>query len=229
MFGTPFPTSDLVSSSYGVATIATLATALLALVGLSWVSERWRVPVALSGVALLASGFHYFETSQTWLATQQMTAGPRYVGWFVVQPLQVASVYFFACIAGQVPVGVFWRTTAAAILMVLSRYLGDARIFDPTLGVLLSMAFWLYILGEMYFGATSDVLRKTSRPMRLGYFWVRLIMTIGWAIYPILHFVDVVIGVGYSRGVIVLYTLADFVNLVTVSMIVLAVAGKERF
>src|SRR5258705_6820981 len=93
MFGTAFPSSGLVSSSFGVATIATLATALLALIGLSWVSERWRVPVALSGVALLASGFFYFEASQTWLATQQMTAGPRYVGWFVVQPLQVASVF----------------------------------------------------------------------------------------------------------------------------------------
>jgi sensory rhodopsin len=229
MFGTPFPSSDLVSSSYGVATIATLTTALLALVGLSWVSERWRIPVALSGVALLASGFHYLEASQTWFATQQMTAGPRYVGWFVVQPLQVASVFFFARIAGQIPVGIFWRTTAAAILMVLSRYLGDGGIFNPTLGVLLSMAFWLYILGEMYFGAMSDAVRKSTGPIRLGYFWIRLILTIGWAIYPILHFVDVVIGAGHVRSVIVLYTLADFVNLVTVSMIVLAVAGKERF
>ncbi|HWA41618.1 MAG TPA: bacteriorhodopsin [Hypericibacter adhaerens] len=229
MFGSAFPSSDIVSTSYGVAMLATLTTGLLALVGLSWVSDRWRATVALSGVALLASGFHYFEASQTWIATQQMTAAPRYIGWFVVQPLQVAAVYFFARIAGQIPVGIFWRTTAAAILMVLSRYLGDARIFDPTLGVLLSMAFWLYILGEMYFGWMSDALRKSSRPIRLGYFWIRLIMTIGWAIYPILHFVDVVIGAGHSRGVIVLYTLADFVNLVTVSMIVLAVAGKERF
>jgi bacteriorhodopsin len=91
------------------------------------------------------------------------------------------------------------------------------------------MAFWLYVLGEMYFGAMSDAVRRSSRPIRLGYFWVRLILTIGWAIYPILHFVDVVIGAGHVPGVIVLYTLADFVNLITVSMIVLAVGGKERF
>ena len=91
------------------------------------------------------------------------------------------------------------------------------------------MAFWLYILGEMYFGAMADAVRKASRPIRLGYFWIRLIMTIGWAIYPILHFVDVVIGAGHGRPIIVLYTLADLVNLVAVSMIVLAVGGKERF
>jgi len=229
MFGTLFQSSDLVSTSFGVATVVTFATGILALLGLSWVPDRWRVPVALSGVALLASCLQYLDASKIWLATQQMTAAPRYVGWFVVQPMQVASVFFFASIAGPVPVGVFWRTAAAAILMVLSRYLGDAGILNPTLGVLLSMAFWLYILGEMYFGAMSDAVRKSSRPMRLGYFWVRLILTIGWAIYPILYFVDVVIGTGHVRSIIVLYTLADLVNLVTVSMIVLAVGGRERF
>jgi sensory rhodopsin len=229
MFGTLFQSSDLVATSYGVATVATLTTAVLALIGLSWVSERWRVPLALSGVALLASGLHYLDSTLIWLSQQEMTAAPRYVGWFVVHPLQVASVYFFARIAGPVPAGVFWRITAAAILMVLSRFFGDAGIFNGTLGVLLSMAFWLYILGEMYFGAMSEAVRKTSRPMRLGYFWIRLILTIGWAIYPILHFVDVVIGTGHVRSVIVLYTLADLVNLVTVSMIVLGVAGRERY
>lgn len=229
MFGTLFHSGDLVATSYGVATIATLTTAVLALVGLSWVSERWRVPLALSGVALLASGLHYADSTLIWLTTQEMTAAPRYVGWFVVHPLQVAAVFFLARTAGPVPAGVFWRSTAAAILMVLSRYLGDAGIFNGTLGVLLSMAFWLYILGELYFGAMSEAVRKSARPIRLGYFWIRLILTIGWAIYPILHFVDVVIGAGHARPIIVLYTLADMVNLVTVSMIVLAVAGKERF
>ena len=54
MFGTLFQSSDLVSTSFGVATVATLASAVLVLLGLSFVSDRWRLPVALSGVALLA-------------------------------------------------------------------------------------------------------------------------------------------------------------------------------
>jgi sensory rhodopsin len=229
MFGTPFQSSDLVSATFGIATTATLAAAALTLIGLSWVSDRWRVPVALAGVALLASGFHYLGASQTWFGTQQMSAGPRYVGWFVVQPMQVAAVFFLARLAGPVPAGVFWRSIAAALLMVLSRFLGDAGIFNPTLGVLLAVAFWLYILGEMYFGPMSEAVRRSSRPMRLAYFWIRLIFTIGWAIYPILQFVDLVIGAGHARPIIVLYTLADIVNLIIPSLIVLAVAGKERF
>lgn len=229
MFGILFNSGDVVSSSFAAATIATFATGALALLGLSWVSERWRVPVAMAGVALLASAFNYLDATHVWLAQQKMTGAFRYVGWFTVHPMQVAMAFFFARIAGPVPSGVFWRATAAAILMVLCRYLGDAGIFNGTLGVLLSIAFWLYILGEMYFGRMSTFVRKSSRTMRLGYFWIRLIFTIGWAIYPVLHFVDVVIGAGHAPAVIVLYTLADLVNLVTVSMIVLAVAGQERY
>ena len=71
--------------------------------------------------------------------------------------------------------------------------------------------------------------RVGARPVRLGYFWIRLIFTIGWAIYPILHFVDVVIGSGQASGVVALYTLFDLINLITPSLIVLAVASQERY
>lgn len=229
MFGPLFRSSDIVSTSFGAAIVATVATAALCLIGLTWVSERWRVPLALSGVAVLASALSYFDAGQVWLSAKATSAAYRYIGWFTVQPMQVAAAYFLARIAGPVPAGVFWRSIVAALLMVLSRYLGDAGIFNGTLGVLLSIAFWLYILGEMYFGAMSTALRKSSRPMRLGYFWIRLILTLGWAIYPILHFVDVVIGAGHGEAIVVLYTLADLVNLITVSLIVLAVAGHERY
>lgn len=229
MFGVLFQSSDVVSTSFAAATVATFSTALLCLLGMTWVSERWRIPLAITGIAVLASAFHYLDASDIWLHSQQMTAAHRYVGWFTVQPMQIAAMFFFARTVGEVPVGVFFRMTGAAILMVLSRYLGNAGIFNPTLGVLLSIAFWLYILGEMYFGPMAEALKKTSRPARLGYFWVRLIMTIGWALYPILYFVDVVIGAGQARPVIVLYTLADLINLITIAMIILAVGGKERY
>lgn len=229
MFGSLFQTGDVVSTSLAVAALASISAAALMALGLTWTPERWRIPVAISAVALLAAGIDYWGTSTLWLAGQRMTSGPRFAGWFVVHPLQVAAVYFFANIAAPVPAGVFWRTVVAAFLMVVSRYLGDAGYFNPTLGVLLSIAFWLYILGEMYFGRMSEAVRKSSPPMRTGYFWMRLIMTIGWAIFPLLHFVDVVIGTGHVPAVIALYTIADLVNLIALSLSVLAVAGKERY
>ena len=229
MFGVAITANDIVSTSLETATITVLAVAVLVLAGLSWTFGRWRIPLALSGVALLASGLGYLEMTQVWLEGRALDGVHRYVGWFVVQPLQVAALYFFARINGPVPVGVFWRITVAAVLMVLCRYLGHALIFDPTLGMLLSIAFWLYILGELYFGAMAGAVRDRTRPVRLGYFWMRLILTIGWAVYPILHFVDAVVGAGHGPALIVLHTVADLVNLVTVSLIVLAVASQESY
>ena len=229
MFGVLFTSQDVVATAFATALLATLATAALCFLGLSWTNEKWRVPVAVVGVAALASGLHYLGAAQLWLEAQGASGGIRYSAWFTVHGLQVAAVYFFARTQGPVPVGVFWRISAAALLMVLSRYLGDAGFFNATLGALLSIAFWLYILGELYFGAMAEAVRKSSRAVRLGYFWIRLILTIGWAIYPILHFVDVVVGTGQAPGVVALYTLFDLLNLITPSLIVLAVASQERY
>jgi sensory rhodopsin len=229
MFASSFATSDVTGSAFTAATFGCFATAALMSLGLTWVSERWRVPVALAAVAVGISALSYMSAGELWLSSGKLSIGPRFAAWFAVHPLLVAAAYFFANIAGPVPAGVFWRSTVAAFLMVLCRYLGDAHIFNPTLGVLLSIAFWLYILGEMYFGRMAEVLRKAPRPMQIGYFWIRLIMTVGWAVVPILHFVDVVIGAGYGPVVATLYTIADLVNLIALALIYLAVAGKERY
>jgi hypothetical protein len=229
MFGVELQSSDIVATSYAALTIATFATAALTMLGLSWIAERWRAAVGLAGIALLASGFAYLEATQVWMAAHKASVATRYVAWFTVQPLQVAAVYFYVTTLKPVPTGIFWRIAAAAILMVLSRYFGEAGVFNPTLGVLLSIAFWLYILGEMYFGSMSEAVIGSSRAIRLGYFWMRLILTLGWVIYPILYFADLVLGAGQSNAIVVLYSLADLINLITVSLIVLAVASQERY
>lgn len=224
-----YVSADVVTSTLAMAVVATLAAGLLCALGLSWTAARWRPSVALAGVALLASFAMYLQSLGIWQSGGSLSAAPRYVGWLSAQTALVAAVYVFARQSGPVPVGVFWRIVVAAVLMVFSRYLGDAQVFEPTLGALLSIAFWIYILGELYFGPMADAVRKASRPIRLGYFWIRLIMTIGWAIYPILHFVDVVIGVGHAPSIIVLYTFSDITNLITISLIFMAVAGQERY
>ncbi|KRS17143.1 bacteriorhodopsin [Roseovarius indicus] len=229
MFTTLYTSADVVASALTGLALMSLASAMICYVGLSWSNERWRVPEGLVGTACLATALYYAGAAGFWFSGGEASAGVRFSAWYTVHPLQVAAVYFFARTQGPVPVGVFWRITGAALLMVFGRWLGDASFFNPTLGALLSIAFWLYILGEMYFGAMSEAVRKSSRPVRIGYFWIRLLMTVGWAAYPILHFVDVVIGVGQSGGVIVLYSVFDIVNLIIPSLIVVAVAGQDRY
>jgi bacteriorhodopsin len=229
MFTTLYTSQDVVSTSLVGLALMSLAAAVIAFLGLSWSHERWRVPGALVGAACLVTSVYYAGAAGAWFSDSAAAAGVRFSAWYTVHPLQVAAVFFYARTQGPVPVGVFWRITAAALLMTFGRWLGDAGFFNPTLGVLISIGFWLYILGEMYFGAMPETLRKSDRAVRLGFFWIRLIFTIGWAVYPILHFVDVVIGVGQAPAIVVLYSAFDILNLIVPSLIVVAVAGQDRY
>ena len=229
MFTTLFTSADVVASSLTGLALMSFAAAIICFLGLSWSNERWRVPEALVGTACLVTAVYYAGASGYWYSGGAASAGVRFSAWYSVHPLQVVAVYFYARTQGPLPVGVFWRLASAALLMVFGRWLGDAGFFDESLGAILSIGFWLYILGEFYFGAIPDRIRESARPVKLGFFWIRLMITLGWAIYPILHFVDTVIGVGQAPAIIVLYSTFDIVNLVIPSLIVVAVAGQDRY
>src|SRR5437016_1271831 len=108
MLGTLFTTQDVVSSAFAAALLGTFSTAILCFFGLSWSNERWRIALALVGVAALASSLHYVGGASLWLEAQKASAGTRFAAWFTVHPLQVAAVYFYARTMSEVPVGVFW-------------------------------------------------------------------------------------------------------------------------
>ena len=229
MFTTLFTSADVVASSLTGLALMSFAAAIICFLGLSWSNERWRVPEALVGTACLVTAVYYAGASGYWYSGGAASAGVRFSAWYSVHPLQVVAVYFYARTQGPLPVGVFWRLAGAALLMVFGRWLGDAGFLDESLGAILSIGFWLYILGEFYFGAIPDRIRESARPVKLGFFWIRLMITLGWAVYPILHFVDTVIGVGQAPAIIVLYSTFDIVNLVIPSLIVVAVAGQDRY
>ena len=229
MFTTLFTSADVVASSLTGLALMSFAAAIICFLGLSWSNERWRVPEALVGTACLVTAVYYAGASGYWYSGGAASAGVRFSSWYSVHPLQVVAVYFYARTQGPLPVGVFWRLAGAALLMVFGRWLGDAGFFDESLGAIISIGFWLYILGEFYFGAIPDRIRESARPVKLGFFWIRLMITLGWAVYPILHFVDTVIGVGQAPAIIVLYSTFDILNLIIPSLIVVAVAGQDRY
>lgn len=208
--------------------IGLLATSVLMLVGSAWVSRRWKLVVALGGITALAGAAHYFIANGVWLANGDMTMIHRYVGWFITMPLQVVMLYFYIRAFTQVPVGVFWRILVASILMVTARFMGEAGLMLPTLGFLLSLALWLYILGEAFFGRMSDGnLRYGSEAAQRGFFWLRLIMTIGWAIYPLAYFIASFTGTVQIRYLVTTYNLADFINVIAFDLTILSAGLRE--
>ena len=44
--------------------------------------------------------------------------------------------------------------------MVLARYMGETDLLYPTLGFLIGLILWLYVLGELYFGRLARSTRR---------------------------------------------------------------------
>lgn len=98
----------------------------------------------------------------------------------------------------------------------------------PTLGFLIGIAMWLYILGELFFGRMSDYQGKQIAPVvRRGYFWLRLILTIGWAVYPLCYFIISFAGGADWGRLSVVYNLADFINQIAFGLAILTVAVRD--
>jgi bacteriorhodopsin len=137
----------------------------------------------------------------------------------------VVALYFFVGTVRLPSVALFWRLLVVAIVMILARYMGEVGFMHATLAFLIGIAGWLYILGECYFGQMGEIVAKSNEQrLQRGYFWLRLIVTIGWAIYPLGSFISSFGGGVDAGSLAVAYNLSDFINRIAFGLAFLAVA-----
>ncbi len=225
MNSSPLLPADVASATFLLMTGAMSAATVLLLAGGGWVSPRWRLPVVLSSLTPLIGVMHYGMSLLVWLRAHDMPVVYRYADWMIATPVQVLVMYFVVNTIANAPIGLFWRLLIASVAMVLARYMGETGLIYPTLGFLIGLILWLYILGEFYFGRLAEINAQSgSDPVRLGYFWLRLIVTIGWALYPLTYLI-VRLGNGADVAKLsVIYNLADLINQIAFVLAVLATA-----
>lgn len=228
MNASPLLPLDVASATFLFMTAAMAAATVLLLTGGHWVSPRWRLPVALSALVPLVGVLHYGLSSLVWLQAHDMPVVFRYADWMIAAPVQVLALYFLVQTVDSTPTGLFWRLLIASVAMVLARYMGETDLLYPTLGFLIGLILWLYVLGELYFGRMAEIIAESaSDPVRLGFFWLRLIVTIGWALYPVSYLI-VRLGNGADVAKMsVIYNLADLINQVAFVLAVLAAAIND--
>ncbi len=220
-------TTDIVGGTFSLALFGMLACAVLLLLATGWVSRAWKLPVALSAIVALVAAIDYFEAREVWLAAKQVPIIYEYAGWMITIPIQVLALYFFAATAASPGSSLFWRLLIVAIVTVLARYMGEAGFTHAALSFLIGIVGWLYILGECYFGRMNEiVVQSDNEALQRGYFWLRLIVTIGWAIYPLCDFIANFGGGADGGGRAIAYNLADFINRIAFALAILAVAMK---
>lgn len=218
-----FATTDLTAASYSVDLFALAATSVLLVAGTGWVQRGWKLPVMLCALAALAGVGAAYDGRAAWAAAGKVPIVYHYVGWIVSMPLQILALYFFAGQVRSQSIGLFWRLAVVSVLMVFVRYLGEAHFMHATLAFLIGLVFWLYIIGELFFGSMDEAVSQSPRAyLRLGFFWMRLIVMIGWAIYPLGNFITSFGGYEDTGALSVAYNLTDILNRMAFGVAMLA-------
>ncbi len=216
---------DLTGASFSALLYALAGGTVLLLLGVSWVTREWKLAVALAAISMLVGALQAYDSRAAWLAAKSVSIAYPYAGWIISMPIQVLTLFFLARRGGKVSRALFWRLAVVSVLMVFARYLGDAKLMHPTLSFLIGIVFWLYILGELYFGQMDEAVATCDDDaVRRGYFWLRIIVTVGWAIYPLGSFIVSFTGYVDDGRLSLTYNLAEFVNLIAFGLTVLATA-----
>ncbi len=220
--------TDIIGGSFSLILAGTAGATVLQLLGTGWVARKWKLPVALAAIVTFVATLYYYQSREVWMAAGQMPVIYRYIAWMITMPVQVVTLYFFIGALGPLPTGLFWRLLVVAVVTVLARYMGEVGYMHSTLGFLIGIAGWLYILGEVFFGKLGEInARSGNETTQSGFFWLRLIVTVGWAVYPLCNFVASFAG-GVDEGRLsIVYNLADVVNQIAFGLIVLTVAMRD--
>tara|TARA_B110000483_G_scaffold171946_1_gene203522 strand:- start:519 stop:1187 length:669 start_codon:yes stop_codon:yes gene_type:complete len=198
--------------SFWLATAIMLASTVFFFVERGDVKGKWRTSMTVAGLVTGIAFWHYLYMREAHLAGDVTTVF-RYMDWLVTVPLQIIEFYLILAAVTVVPVLLFWKLLGAALVMLIFGFLGEVQLIDTTLGFIVGMAGWIYIIYEVFAGEASKLSdASNNKGGQFAFNSLRLILTVGWAIYPIGYFIGY-IGGGADLGTVnVIYNIADLVN-----------------
>ena len=79
----------------------------------------------------------------------------------------------------------FWRLVGASVVMLVSGFLGESGAIDIWLGFAVGMIAWAYIIYEIWVGDAKEASKNASEGTQFAFRAMAIILTMGWAIYPI--------------------------------------------
>ena len=156
-----------------------------------------------------------------WVETGDTPTVYRYIDWLITVPLQLVEFYLILSAVRKVDSGIFWRIFIGSLVMLVGGYLGEAGFIKPMLGFIIGIAGWIYILYEIFSGeAGKTVSRSGNKSLVTAFSALRMIVTVGWAIYPLGYIFGYLTGGIDANSLNVIYNLADFVNKIAFGVII---------
>ncbi|MFL3014310.1 MAG: bacteriorhodopsin-like [Candidatus Neomarinimicrobiota bacterium] len=208
----PLGMAELANMSFWLATAIMLASTVFFFVERADVGSKWKTSMTVAGLVTGIAFWHYLRMSNLNSAGEATTVY-RYVDWLITVPLQIVEFYLILLAVTAVTSALFWRLLGASVVMLVFGFLGESGLFDATLGFAVGMAAWIYIIYEVFSGEASKLSATSgNKGGQFAFNTLRLILTAGWAIYPIGYFFGYLGGGTDVNTVNIIYNIADLVN-----------------
>ena len=110
--------------------------------------------------------------------------------------------------------------------MVIGGYLGESGMISVLLGFIIGMIGWAVIIWEIFRGEASQAASQ-NESVSSAFNAMRLIVLIGWAIYPLGYVFGLMMGSVDANTLNWVYNLADFVNKILFGLIIWNAAVKD--
>lgn len=220
--------NDFVGISFFVATMVMLASTAFFFFERGSVKGKWKTSLTVAGLITGVATMHYFYMRDMWVATGESPTVFRYVDWFITVPLQIVEFYLILAAITIVPVALFWRLLVYSLVMLVFGYLGEAGFMDVTLGFAIGMIGWLLILYEIFAGEASKInASSANEASQKAFKALRLIVTVGWSIYPIGYFFGYLVESSNVDVLNIIYNYADLINKTAFGLVIWAAAMKD--
>ena len=222
---------DYVGMSFWLISMALVAATAFFFLERDRVAGKWKTSLTVSGLVTLIAAVHYFYRRDVWVASGTSPTEFRYIDWLLTVPLLMVEFYLIMSAVGKVPGRVFWNLLIASTLMLVLGYLGETGTLDVTIAFGLSMAAWFYVIWYIIKGEASQVNASLANAnVQKAYKTMTLLVTFGWAIYPLGYFFGYLMGGAVDAGTMnIIYNLADFWNKIAFGVVIwsAAVADSE--
>ncbi len=216
---------DFVGISFWVISMGMLAATAFFFMERGSVAAGWRTSVTVAGLITGIAFIHYMYMRGVWIQTGDSPTVYRYIDWLITVPLQMVEFYLILAAVRKMPSGIFWRLLIGSLVMLIGGYLGEAGYIPAMLGFVIGMAGWIYVLYEIFSGEAGKAAAKSGNKALVTAFGaLRMIVTVGWAIYPLGYVFGYLTGGVDAESLNVIYNLADFINKIAFGLVIWAAA-----
>ena len=219
---------DFTAQTFWLISMAMVASTAFFFLERDRVAAKWKTSLTLAGIVTGVAAWHYMYMRGYWVENQSSPVVLRYVDWLITVQILMVEFYIILKAVTNVSSSVFWKLLIASTIMLVFGYMGEAGMMNVMTAFVIGMAAWLYMIYEIFAGEAGQANANSGNgPAQTAFNALRLIVTVGWAIYPIGYAVGY-FGGGIDAGSLnVIYNFADFVNKIAFGLIIYVAATAD--